>query len=84
MLHVTANDAAEPLRLQAEQSMSAPHQYPGAGYYHQAIKQNNAHISAALDHIPLKGLVSKEQYNAYIHEFVKAFPSGGDGVVALT
>ncbi|WP_027849389.1 phospholipase D family protein [Marinospirillum minutulum] len=52
----------------------------GAGYYHQAVNENNPHISAALDHIPLQGLVSRDEYNAYIEEFTKAFPNGRDGI----
>lgn len=52
----------------------------GAGYYHQAVNDNNPHISAALDEIPLNGPVSREHYEAYIAEFVQAFPNGRHGV----
>jgi len=52
----------------------------GAGYYHQAVNNNNPHISAALDEIPLNGPVSREHYEAYLAEFVQAFPSGKSGV----
>lgn len=52
----------------------------GAGYYHQAVNHNNPHISAALDKIPLNGLVSREHYEAYLAEFVQAFPNGRHGV----
>jgi HKD family nuclease len=52
----------------------------GAGYYHQAVNNNNPHISAALDEIPLHGPVSREHYEAYIAEFVQAFPNGRHGV----
>lgn len=52
----------------------------GAGYYHQAINDNNLHISVALDEIPLTGFVNKKNYQQYIHEFLKAFPNGRDGV----
>lgn len=52
----------------------------GAGYYHQAVNDNNPHISAALDKIPLKGSVSREHYEAYLEEFVQAFPNGRHGI----
>lgn len=52
----------------------------GAGYYHQAVNDNNPHISKALDEIPLNGSVSREHYEAYLAEFVKAFPNGKHGI----
>jgi hypothetical protein len=52
----------------------------GAGYYHQAVNDNNPHISAALDEIPLNEPVSRQHYDAYLAEFVKAFPNGRHGV----
>lgn len=52
----------------------------GAGYYHQAVNENNPHISNALDEIPLTGPVSREHYDAYLAEFVQAFPNGRHGV----
>jgi len=52
----------------------------GAGYYHQAVNDNNPHISAALDEIPLNGPVSREHYEAYLAEFVQAFPNGRHGI----
>lgn len=52
----------------------------GAGYYHQAVNDNNLHLSNALDEIPLNGPVSREHYEAYLSEFVKAFPNGRHGV----
>lgn len=52
----------------------------GAGYYHQAINTNNPHISQALDAIPLNGMITREQYNDYIAEFIRAFPNGKHGV----
>lgn len=52
----------------------------GAGYFHQAVNENNPHISAALDEIPLNGPVSRGHYEAYLAEFVKAFPNGRHGV----
>ncbi|MBI1746876.1 MAG: phospholipase D family protein [Acidobacteria bacterium] len=52
----------------------------GAGYYHQAVKDNNKHISQALDQIPLWGTVARQEYERYIDEFVKAFPNGRHGI----
>ncbi|WP_072762066.1 phospholipase D family protein [Rhodanobacter sp. OK091] len=52
----------------------------GAGYYHQAVNNNNEHISRALDHIPRRGTVTRSQYESYIAEFIKAFPNGKHGV----
>jgi len=52
----------------------------GAGYYHQAVNENNAHLSNALDEIPLNGSVSREHYETYLAEFVKAFPNGRHGI----
>lgn len=52
----------------------------GAGYYHQAVNDNNSRLSNALDEIPLDGPVSREHYEAYLAEFVKAFPNGRHGI----
>jgi HKD family nuclease len=52
----------------------------GAGYYHQAVNDNNSHISKALDEIPLNGPVAREHYEAYRAEFVSAFPNGRHGI----
>lgn len=52
----------------------------GAGYYHQAVNDNNVHLSDALDKIPLNGPVSRDQYEAYLDEFIKAFPNGKHGI----
>lgn len=52
----------------------------GAGYYHQAVNDNNAHLSNALDEIPLNGAISKTHYDAYLVEFLKAFPNGRHGI----
>lgn len=52
----------------------------GVGYFQQAINNNNVHLSNALDRIPLTGEVSKPQYDAFIEEYVKAFPNGRDGI----
>lgn len=52
----------------------------GAGYFHQAVNENNPHLSQALDKIPLHGLVSRSQYDEFLQEFIKAFPKGRDGI----
>lgn len=52
----------------------------GAGYYHQAVNNNNKHLSKALDEIPLRGMVTRSEYEKYIAEFLKAFPNGRHGV----
>ncbi len=52
----------------------------GAGYYHQAINKNDEYISFALDEIPLEGVITRDNYNAYIDLFLKAFPNGRDGI----
>lgn len=52
----------------------------GAGYYHQAVNNNDPHLSGALAEIPLEGGVTERHYQAFIREFVRAFPQGRDGV----
>lgn len=52
----------------------------GAGFFHQAVNDNNPHLSAALDFIPLDGAVGLEHYDNYVNEFKKAFPDGRHGV----
>jgi len=52
----------------------------GVGYFHQAVNGNNPHLSRALDIIPLRGYVTRSQYDAYLDEFKKAFPKGRHGV----
>lgn len=47
----------------------------GAGYFKEAVKSNNPHLSAALGKIPLVGPVSRAQYEEYMGEFLKAFPT---------
>ena len=48
------------------------------------IKDNNKHISNALDLIPIKGTVTREDYIAYKDEFLKAFSGMGDGIAFVT
>lgn len=43
----------------------------GAGYFYQAVNNNHSDLSSALDHIPLRGPVGREQYEAFIKSFKK-------------
>ena len=52
----------------------------GVGYFQQAINNNNEHLSNALEKIPLTGEVSKAQFDAFIEEYLKAFPNGRHGI----
>jgi HKD family nuclease len=54
----------------------------GAGLFFKAIKQNDIHISRALDNIPMKGFVSKYHYAAYIKDIKKASFIHGIGTVS--
>lgn len=48
------------------------------------IKDNNIHISQALEFIPFTGEITKTDYDSYYKEFKKAFPSGGYHVATVT
>lgn len=52
----------------------------GAGKFQQQINNNNPFISKALDSIPLRGKVYKQDYESYVSQFKKAFPDGGAGI----
>ncbi|UUY07731.1 phospholipase D family protein [Pseudomonas sp. J452] len=56
----------------------------GAGKFKNVIISNHPAISSALDEIPLTGTVTKSQYDAYISEFITAFPDGRDGIGTAT
>jgi len=45
----------------------------GAGVFKNRISENDDNLSLALDHIPTKGYVSEDDYNAFIEDFQKAF-----------
>lgn len=45
----------------------------GAGEFQKRINLNNPHISAALEHIPPQGEVTKDQFDLYCEEFRRAF-----------
>lgn len=48
-----------------------------AGHFMQAINRNDPEISAALDHIPLSGEVSRRQFEAYAEVFESAVEKSG-------
>jgi len=52
----------------------------GAGYFHQAINDNNQHLSLALSKVPPHEPLLRTQYDDYVAEFKKAFPNGRHGV----
>ena len=56
----------------------------GAGEFKKQINRNSAHLSRALDQIPLEGPVRKEHYMAYIHHYLLAYPDGRDGQATAT
>lgn len=49
----------------------------GSGYFKQAIANNCAAISVALDQIPLEGPVEFPHYEAFVEKFVGAFQNSG-------
>jgi hypothetical protein len=55
-----------------------------AGKFKLAIRENDLHLTNALNLIPLNGPVSRMQYLKYIEEFKKAFPRGGGGIATAT
>ncbi len=52
----------------------------GAGKFHRVVNDNNPHLSAALDLIPMDGALDRVHFDSYVDEFKEAFPDGGDGV----
>lgn len=56
----------------------------GAGYFKQAINNNDAELSEALEAIPSTGAVGRADYLRYSERFQAAFPNGGAGVATAT
>ena len=56
----------------------------GAGYLYQAVNHQDEHLSRALDMIPLQGIVSRSDFDAFIVELMAAFPKGRHGVGIAT
>ncbi|NJD76242.1 MAG: NgoFVII family restriction endonuclease [Candidatus Methanoperedens sp.] len=55
-----------------------------AWQFNHAIKDNNIHISQALDFIPFTGEITKTDYDLYYEEFKKVFPNGGYNTPTVT
>ena len=49
----------------------------GAGFFKQAINENNPQISAALDEIPLAGDLTQDHFDRYLNLFRNAFENSG-------
>ena len=56
----------------------------GAGVFYGLINNEHEAFSLALDQIPSAGEVRKEHYDAYLNEYLKAFPNGRDGLGTAT
>ena len=56
----------------------------GAGTFSGLVNQNNSQLSLALDQIPLEGPVLRDDYNAYIDEFMKAFQDKNHRIATAT
>ena len=56
----------------------------GAWQFKSVVSGNDKHISRALDKIPIKGKIERDDYVAFIDEYKKAFPDGGDGIATTT
>ena len=46
----------------------------GAGVFKSLVNKNPAGLSAALDEIPMEGPVTKNDYDAFLKEYLRAFP----------
>ena len=56
----------------------------GAMTFGGLINRGHRAFSRALDEIPLAGQVTKERYDAYIAEYLKAYTDGRDGLATAT
>jgi hypothetical protein len=56
----------------------------GAMTFGGLINQEHRAFSLALDQIPAKGEVRKKQYDAYIAQYLEAYPNGRDGLATST
>lgn len=56
----------------------------GAGKFYELMNASEPAFSTALDVIPPTGPVTKDQYDNFIHEYLKAFPNGRDGLGTAT
>ncbi len=56
----------------------------GAGVFKNVVIENPRFLSTALDKIPMSGIVAREQYRAFIDEYLRAFPNGRHGIATAT
>ena len=56
----------------------------GAGRFKNVIGTNSAQISLALSRLPAHGPVDREHYNAFIEDYIAAFPQGRHGIGTAT
>ncbi|HHG5534340.1 TPA: phospholipase D family protein [Pseudomonas aeruginosa] len=56
----------------------------GAGMFYRHMNASTPAFSKALDAIPSRGPVTKDQYDAFIKEFVEGFPDGRHGLGTAT
>lgn len=56
----------------------------GAGKFYSLMNASAPAFSIALDAIPLRGVVTKDQYDTFIREFIKGFPAGRHGLGTAT
>lgn len=56
----------------------------GAGRFKNVIGANSPHISSALSRIPSQGPVDRDQYDAFIEDYIAAFPEGRHGLGTAT
>jgi HKD family nuclease len=56
----------------------------GAMTFGGLINKEHKAFSLALDEIPARGDVTKKHYDAYIAQYLKAFPNGRDGIATST
>ena len=52
----------------------------GSGYFHQYVNENRKSLSDALDAIPLKRAVTKDDYDIFIKRYTSTFVDGRDGI----
>lgn len=56
----------------------------GAGVFKSLIKKSHPAFSLALDEVPLTGDVTRQHYDRFIAEYLKAYPNGRDGIATAT
>lgn len=56
----------------------------GAGRFKNAIGTNSPQISLALSRVPNHGQVDRDQYDAFVEDYIAAFPEGRHGLGTAT